>query len=317
LEEIILNPVISVVVPVYNEEEVINASYARLTAAAAGLGIPYELIFVNDGSRDKTLTMLEELRGADENVKIINFSKNFGHQAAITAGMEYSTGDAVVVIDADLQDPPEVIRRMVEKWREGYDVVYGKRIKRQGETAFKKISASLYYRVLRSMTNVDIPVDTGDFRLIDRKVCDTLTALRERNRFVRGLVSWVGFKQTSVEFVREERFAGETKYPLRKMIELSISGMASFSKKPLRFASFLGIFASAAGFIWLLILIFSRLAGGSPEGWAIAAAFMLFMQGLVFITIGIMGEYMGRIYDEVRGRPNYIVRETSGFDENK
>jgi len=305
------------VVPVYNEEEVLQVSYARLNGVLTGLGITYELIFINDGSRDRTPEMLRELSERDANVKVVFFSRNFGHQAAITAGMEYSSGDAVVVIDADLQDPPEVIPLMLEKWREGFDVVYGKRVKRHGETAFKKISARLFYRILRKMTVTDIPVDTGDFRLIDRKVCDTLTTFGERSRFVRGLVSWVGFKQTSVEFIREERFAGETKYPLRKMIELSISGMVSFSNKPLRLAAFFGLVSSASGFIWLLILLINSISGAQTEGWAVAVAIMLFTQGLVFITIGIMGEYMGRIYDEVRARPYYIVRDTLGFVEKK
>ncbi|MCL2702074.1 MAG: glycosyltransferase family 2 protein [Defluviitaleaceae bacterium] len=312
-----MRPVLSVVVPVYNEEEVLQVSYARLNGVLTGLGITYELIFINDGSRDRTPEMLRELSERDANVKVVFFSRNFGHQAAITAGMEYSSGDAVVVIDADLQDPPEVIPLMLEKWREGFDVVYGKRVKRHGETAFKKISARLFYRILRKMTVTDIPVDTGDFRLIDRKVCDTLTTFGERSRFVRGLVSWVGFKQTSVEFIREERFAGETKYPLRKMIELSISGMVSFSNKPLRLAAFFGLVSSASGFIWLLILLINSISGAQTEGWAVAVAIMLFTQGLVFITIGIMGEYMGRIYDEVRARPYYIVRDTLGFVEKK
>jgi len=311
-----LRPELSVVVPIYNEEEVLLVSYKRLVGVLDKIGLTYELIFVNDGSKDRTPELLAELADADSNVRVLNFSRNFRHQAAITAGMDYSEGDAVVVIDGDLQDPPEVIPQMVAKWREGYDVVYGKRIKRQGETAFKKVSASVFYRVLRSMTNVDIPADTGDFRLINRQVCDTLTALREHNRFVRGLVSWVGFKQTSVEFVREERYAGETKYPLRRMIELSISGMASFSKRPLQFASIAGLLASSTGFIWLLTMLFIWLFGGTPNGFAIVIAFVLFLQGLMFIFIGIMGEYIGRIYDEVRDRPNYIIRDTRGY-ENK
>ena len=311
-----MKPVISIVIPTYNEEAVLETSYKRLSEVLAGIEVLYELIFVDDASHDKTLEILEELHKADDRVKIVSFSRNFGQMAAITAGIEYSSGDAVVVIDADLQDPPEVIPLMVSKWREGYDVVYGKRIKRHGDSAFKKASAALYYRLLRTLTSasVDIPVDTGEFRLIDRKVCDTLNSLRERNRFMRGLVSWVGFKQTYVEFERLERFAGETKYSLRKMIELSINGITSFSNKPLRLASALGVFASVIGFIWLIILFFGFLFGRSAEGWVVVVAVVLLTQGIVFFTVGVMGEYLGRVYDEVKDRPNYIVKESSGFD---
>jgi len=311
-----MKPVISVVVPVYNEEAVLETTCERLSVVLAGLLVEYELIFVNDGSKDRTGEILEELRTNDERVKIVSFSRNFGHQAAITAGLEYSSGDAVVVIDADLQDPPEVIPLMVEKWREGYDVVYGKRIKRHGDTAFKKVSAKLFYRVLRRLSGVDIPVDTGEFRLIDRKVCDTFASLKERNRFVRGLISWVGFKQTFIEFEREGRFAGVTKYSLKKMIELSVNGITSFSNKPLRLAFFLGMFASAIGFIWLLVILIGMIFGRGAEGWTVAASLILVSQGFVFFTIGIMGEYLGRVYDEVKGRPSYVVKKADGFNDN-
>jgi dolichol-phosphate mannosyltransferase len=232
--------------------------------------------------------------------------------AAITAGMDYASGDAVIVIDADLQDPPEIIPKMVEKWREGYDVVYGKRSERRGESAFKKISAALYYRILKSISNIDIPVDTGEFRLIDRKVCDVMSGLKEHNRYMRGLVSWVGFRQCAVEFIRDERFAGKPKYNLKKMFELSINGFTAFSTKPLRLASLFGALFSAAGFIWLLWLIIGVI-GGSEPGWAVIASVILLTQGFLLIAIGILGEYIGRIYEESKARPRYIVKESKGF----
>ena len=232
--------VYSIIVPLYNEELVIDESYRRLKEVMDSIKENYEIVFVNDGSRDKTRDKAEEICENDENIKLINFSRNFGHQSAITAGMDLALGDAIIVIDADLQDPPEVILKMIEKWKEGYEVVYGKRIKREGETFFKKFTAKMFYRLLKSMTSVDIPVDTGDFRLIDRKVCDALISLPEKNRYVRGLVSWVGYKQTYVEFERQERFAGETKYPLKKMMKLAFDGITSLSYKPLVIAGYFG-----------------------------------------------------------------------------
>jgi glycosyltransferase involved in cell wall biosynthesis len=213
----------------YNEQEVIEVTYRRLKAVLDTLGETYEIVFVNDGSRDKTSEIVRGMCASDQKVKLVEFSRNFGHQIAVTAGMDHSSGRSVVLIDADLQDPPELIIDMVALWREGYDVVYGKRIERKGESWFKKMTASMFYRLLRSMTSVNIPVDTGDFRLMDRKVCDALSSMREQSRFIRGMVSWAGFKQTSVDYVRDERFAGETKYPLRKMLKLSLDAMTSFS----------------------------------------------------------------------------------------
>jgi polyisoprenyl-phosphate glycosyltransferase len=220
---------ISIVVPVYNEEAVVLESYRRLKAVMAAQKDSYELIFVNDGSRDATCDILRNICALDPQARLIDFSRNFGHQTAITAGMNFACGQAVVVIDADLQDPPEVIPAMIAKWREGFDVVYGRRAVRKGETLFKRFTSAAFYRVLQKLTDVDIPVDTGDFRLIDRKVCDALKSVKERNRYIRGIISWLGFKQTAVEFVREERFAGETKYPLRKMIRFAFDAIASFS----------------------------------------------------------------------------------------
>ncbi|WP_084284247.1 glycosyltransferase [Clostridium lundense] len=225
--------VYSVVVPLFNEEFVIDESYKRLKQVMDSTKENYEIVFINDGSKNRTIYKVESICKNDEKIKLINFSRNFGHQAAITAGMDLALGEAVIVIDADLQDPPEVMLKMIKKWKEGYEVVYGKRIKRQGETFFKKFTAKMLYKILKSLTTTDIPVDTGDFRLIDRKVCDAMISFPEKNRYVRGLVSWVGYKQTCVEFVRQERFAGDTKYPLKKMMKLALDGITSFSYKPL------------------------------------------------------------------------------------
>lgn len=309
----------SIVIPAYNEELVIEESYKRLKAVMDTTEEDYELIFVNDGSRDKTREILSALCEKDANVRMIDFSRNFGHQTAITAGMDNSSGQAVVVIDADLQDPPEVILEMIKKWKEGYDVVYGKRSKRKGETFFKLFTAKVFYRFLKSMTNVDIPVDTGDFRLIDRKVCDELSALTEKNRYVRGLVSWVGFKQTDVTYVREERFAGETKYPLKKMIKFALDGLTAFSYKPLKLSSFLGTLLSVGSIIWLIVSVILKYAlSVDIPGWACAISLPLFFNGLIMMMLGIMGEYIGRIYDESKNRPLYIIKEKKGFkDENK
>lgn len=306
----------SIVVPLYNEELVIAETYKRLTQVMQTADGEYELVFVNDGSRDKTENMAREIVEHDPRVKLINFSRNFGHQTAITAGMDNSTGQAVVVIDADLQDPPEVILQMIERWKEGYDVVYGKRTVRKGETIFKKATAKIFYRFLSAMTNIDIPVDTGDFRLLDRKVIDAMGRLTEKNRYVRGLVSWVGFKQASVEYVREERFAGETKYPLKKMLRFAGDAITSFSYKPLKLAGYLGYTVSFLSFLYLLYVIIRKLViGDFGAGWASTVAISLFFNGIILIVLGIMGEYIGRIYDECKNRPLYIISEKVGFDE--
>lgn len=305
----------SVIIPAYNEEEVISESYRRLTDVMKNCGGEYELIFVNDGSRDKTADILKVIASDDNHVKVLDFSRNFGHQVAISAGLDYATGDAVAVIDADLQDPPEVILQMIEKWREGFDVIYGKRVKRKGETFFKKITAKIFYRFMRCMTDVDIPVDTGDFRLMDKKVCDVMRSLTEKNRYVRGLVSWVGFKQTAVEYVREERFAGETKYPLKKMIKFASDGIISFSFKPLKLAQYLGFFTSAMSFIYLIVVIAQKFLGYTVDGWASILAVSLIFNGIILMMLGIIGEYIGRIYDEAKGRPLYIVKDAIGFDK--
>ncbi len=304
----------SIVVPSYNEEAVIGVTYNRLKKVMDSAKESYEIIFVNDGSRDRTASILKSICSKDSNIKLISFSRNFGHQIAITAGMENSGGKAVVVIDADLQDPPEVILEMIEKWKQGYEVVYGKRLKRNGESFFKKLTAKLYYRTLKSMTEVDMPLDTGDFRLIDRKVCDALCSAHEHNRYVRGLISWLGFKQTAVEFVREERFAGETKYPLKKMLKLASDGITSFSYKPLKIAIFLGVVISAASFIFLLAALFGKFFFNATISFFMLAVMLsLLLNGLMFMMLGIIGEYIGRIYDEAKGRPLYIISERNGF----
>lgn len=300
----------SVIVPMFNEEEVIATTFSRLKEVMDRTGELYELIFVNDGSRDASAQIVSNLAKQNKEVVLIDFSRNFGHQVAITAGMDYARGQAVIIIDADLQDPPEVMLQMIEKWKEGYEVVYGKRIKRKGETWFKKSTAKIFYRLLNTLTNVDIPTDTGDFRLIDRKVCDALKGLKEKNRFVRGLISWIGFRQTSVEFVREERFAGETKYPLNRMIKFAMDGITSFSYKPLRIATYIGFFISSISFVYLLIVLYQRLFTDSTTvGWSSIVAINLFFNGIILILLGVIGEYIGRIYEESKGRPLYIVKD--------
>lgn len=309
----------SVIVPMYNEEEVIPETYRRLTKVMDDINESYEIIFINDGSRDNTKAMLSELCKTDKRVKMIDFARNFGHQIAITAGMDYAAGDCMVIIDGDLQDPPELIPDMIEIWRSGFDVVYGKRKSRQGETFFKKFTAKIFYRLLGKLTDVDIPVDTGDFRLIDRKVCEVLKQLPERSRYVRGLMSWVGFKQTAIEFERSERFAGETKYPLKKMLKLAMDGIMSFSYKPLRIASYLGTFLSLASFLYLIFVLLQKLIfpESAQSGWASIIAVSLFFNGIILLMLGIIGEYIGRIYDEAKGRPLYIISELKNMEDRK
>ena len=305
----------SIIIPVYNESEVIRETYNRLLTVMNQTKQSYELIFVNDGSTDTTAAIIREFIAKDKNVKLIDLSRNFGHQIAISAGMDSASGDAIVIIDADLQDPPEVILQMIEKWKEGYEVVYGKRIKRKGESFFKNITAKLYYRLLKQMTSVDIPVDTGDFRLIDKKVREVFLTLTEKNRYVRGLISWAGFKQTAVEYVRDERFAGTTKYPLKKMIKFALDGITSFSNKPLKLAIYTGMALSALSFIYLLVVVIQKLFTYTTIiGWASIIAVYLFFNGIILMFLGIIGEYIGRIYEEAKNRPLYVIREKIGFD---
>jgi polyisoprenyl-phosphate glycosyltransferase len=309
---------LSLIIPIFNEEAIIDELDSRLRAMLGEVerahSLEWEVVFVDDGSRDRSLEMLRALSEREPRYKLISFSRNFGHQLAITAGVDRAEGDAVVVMDADLQDPPEVVQAMVARWREGYDVVYGVREKRRGETLFKKATAALFYRTLRSMTGVDIPVDTGDFRLMSRPVVVVMRGLRERNRFVRGLVAWVGFKQTSVVYERHERFAGTTKYPLRKMIKFALDGITSFSTLPLRFAIWLGalsgVLAVAVG-IWAIYTKF--FVNGVVPGWTTILVFSAFTSSVQLIMIGVMGEYLGRAYEELKGRPLYIVAEERNF----
>ncbi|GKX65419.1 glycosyltransferase family 2 protein [Inconstantimicrobium mannanitabidum] len=311
-----LDKLISIIVPMYFEEEVAQECYNRLTKVMKESQLNYELIFVNDGSTDKTLPILKEIALKDERAKVISFSRNFGHQNAVTAGIFAATGDALVIIDADLQDPPELIPDLVAKWQEGYDVVYAKRKQRKGETWFKLFTAKCFYKFLHSMSEVEIPKDTGDFRLIDRKVGEVFKNMPERNRFIRGMMSWVGFKQYAFEYERQERFAGSTKYPLKKMLKFASDGIIAFSSKPLKMISYLG---GITIFISIILLIYSliiRIIGVNAQpGWtSIIVAISLF-SGVQLLSLGIIGQYIARIYDESKNRPLYIVDEKINFEE--
>ncbi len=307
----------SVIIPMYNEEEVILESYRRLDNVMRPLGEEYELIFVNDGSRDRTMEIMLDVAKKDPHVKIVDFARNFGHQTAVTAGMKYSSGDAVVIIDADLQDPPELIPGMIEKWKEGYEVVYGKRLKREGETKFKLVTAKAFYKLINSLSGNMIPMDTGDFRLIDRAVVDAMNSMPEHNRFLRGMGSWVGFRQYAYEYKRDERWAGTTKYPLKKMIKLAKDGIISFSSKPLELLSVLGCVSIGVCFLWLLVLIILAICSVFFRQWQLIVAFMGIFAGIILIGMGILGEYIGRIYDEAKGRPLYTVLRTVNFEDKK
>ena len=307
----------TVIIPVYNEERVIDICWKRVTAVMKSLNEPYEIIFVNDGSRDNSKQLLTDLSELDYHIHIICFSRNFGHQVAITAGMDHAKGDAIIVIDADLQDPPEIIPQMISKWKQGFHVVYGKRKKRTGETLFKKVTAKVFYRLLRFLTDIEIPLDTGDFRLIDRKVCEALKHLPEKNRYIRGLISWLGFKQTFIEFVREERLAGETKYPLGKMLKFAADGVTSFSAKPLKLATVSGLLVSAVSFCYLTYVFYLKIfTDKTIVGWSSLMAVNLFFYGFILIILGIFGEYIGRIYNENQNRPLYIIDEYINFTKS-
>jgi glycosyltransferase involved in cell wall biosynthesis len=303
-------PTVSLVLPIFNEEDVIPELARRLREWLGELGESYEVVFVNDGSRDRSYEMLEELAEAEPRYKIISFARNFGHQVAITAGVDHATGQAVVVMDADLQDPPEVVTEMIAKWRSGYDVVYAVRGKRLGETWFKRFTAAAFYRVLRPMIGISIPLDAGDFRLMSRAVVTALGSMRETHRFVRGMVAWVGFRQTEVRYDRPGRFAGETKYPLRKMLKFAVDAVTSFSIVPLRFAILFGLLAGLfAGSVaaWALL---TKLFGRVVPGWTTLMMVTALGFSAQFLMIGILGEYVGRIYEEIKRRPLYIVDRT-------
>lgn len=312
------HPRYSIIAPVFNEEGNLHELYRRIKETLDTTGEPWELVLVNDGSRDRSAEIMRELHAADPRVKIIEFAKNFGHQLAVTAGLDYARGDAVVIIDADLQDPPSVILQMIDKWKEGYEIVYAVRAERKGETWFKEFTAKLFYRIIYRITDIDIPLDTGDFRLIDRRAVDTLKSMRERHRFIRGMTSWIGFRQTGVKYVREERFAGETHYPFRKMFKFALDAITGFSYLPLQMATYVGFAIAGISAIAALAVIYARLFLTSQAffGQATTLVAVLFLGGIQLITLGIIGEYLGRIYDEVKQRPLYVVREAQGFEED-
>ncbi|MEM8919704.1 MAG: glycosyltransferase family 2 protein [Pseudomonadota bacterium] len=306
---------ISIIVPCYNEEEVISETLAQLTALSdSQAAYDFELIFVDDGSADTTLAMLREAATRDTRIKILSFARNFGHQIAVTAGIDAAEGDAVVLIDADLQDPPATVVEMIAKWREGYDVVYGTRTSRPGESRFKLWTAGGFYRILNGLSEVPIPLDTGDFRLMGRNVVEVLKGMPERHRFVRGMVSWVGFNQLALPYERAERFAGTSKYPLRKMVAFATDGILSFSAKPLRFAVGMGLFAAGLALLGIIYVLALRLFTSVwVEGWTAIMIALLFLGGVQLLSLGVLGEYVGRIHSEVKQRPLYIVQEKIGF----
>lgn len=307
-------PVHSVVVPVYEEAEGIAAFHSRMTEVMSALDDPYEIVYVDDGSTDGSWGCLKAIADSDDRVRLVRFSRNFGHQLAITAGHDHASGEIVITIDSDLQDPPEVVPEMIERWRDGADIVYGVRAERQGETQFKKASASLFYRMLRGLSDVDIPVDVGDFRLLSRRAVDALRSMPEHHRYVRGMVAWLGFPAATVNYVRAPREVGETKYPLKKMLKFATDGLVAFSVRPLRIATWIGLLTSTVAFGAAIFLVVARLTGFIPvvEGWTSLAVLVLLLSGVQLVTIGALGEYVGRIYTEAQGRPLYVVSETSG-----
>ena len=311
---------VSVIVPMYYEEEVAEECYKRLKKVLEGLSEKYlyEIIFINDGSKDKTLNILENIAQDNKNVKVISFSRNFGHQCAVTAGLKYITGDAIVIIDADLQDPPELIPEMLKLWEDGNEVIYGKRKSREGESKFKLLTASMFYKTLNALSDVEIPKDTGDFRLVDRKVVEVINSLPEHNKFLRGLFSWVGFKQIPFEYERKERVAGKTKYPLSKMLKLAQDGIFSFSTKPLRIVGTMGIISILISIIILIYSILSYIFNWNDlaSGWTSMMVTMTFLGGMILISLWMIGEYVGRIYDETKRRPEYIIEETININKD-
>ena len=309
-----MNKLLSLIVPVFNEEEVLPVSYARMSAAMQALtGYDYEIIYVNDGSRDGTMKQLRAIAKKHKEVRVISFSRNFGHQLAVTAGMDNARGDALIIIDADLQDPPEVIAELVKAWENGADIAYGKRLKREGETVFKKLTAFCYYRLLNAMSAYPIPLDTGDFRLLDKKVADVFLKMREHNRFLRGMSGWMGFDAVPVEYVRHERQAGKTKYTLKKMLRLAFDGILGFSYKPMSLALYAGAALGVTGMLGLIaLIIIAATIGCAPWLWAVDG--LVLINALTLAAIGVQGAYLNRIYDEVRGRPLYIAAETINLD---
>ena len=308
---------LSIVVPCYNEEEVLRETISQLSVACASLrNLQVEMIFVDDGSRDRTRQLLKEHASKDLRIKVIGLARNFGHQVAVTAGLDAANGHAVVIIDADLQDPPELIQQMVHKWREGFDVVYGARAERPGESAFKRVTAKCFYRLLNRISEVPIPLDTGDFRLMSRYVVDALRAMPERDRFVRGLVSWVGLRQAALPYNRARRFAGRSHYPLMKMVRFATDGILSFSSSPLQISVCLGVICAFLAIAGILYALFLRLFTSTwVEGWTAMMIALLSLGAVQLLSIGILGEYVGRIYNEIKRRPLYVVEEYVGYDD--
>ncbi|HOW92671.1 MAG TPA: glycosyltransferase family 2 protein [Anaerolineaceae bacterium] len=305
-----MKPVFSIIAPVYNEICCLDALVERVADVMDQTGEDWELVLVDDGSTDGSTEKIRELAGGNTRVRPVIFARNFGHQIAVTAGLDYSRGDAVVIIDADLQDPPEVILDLIQKWREGYEVVYAQRSEREGETWFKRITASIFYRTIFRITDVKIPLDTGDFRLLDRKVVNVMNTMRERHRFLRGMSAWVGFRSIGVPYKRAARFAGTTKYPFKKMLKLALTAVTSFSYVPLQIAMWIGFLSAGIAILAIPVVIILRLVGSQFFfGQATTLIAVLFLGGVQLISLGILGEYVGRIYDEVKGRPLYIVSE--------
>ena len=309
-----MESMLSLIVPVYNEEEVLEVSFQRMDEVMRNIGYPYEIIYVNDGSRDGSMRILRQIAAENPQVKVRSFSRNFGHQLAVTCGMDAAVGDALIIIDVDLQDPPEVIEDMVRAWEDGADIAYGKRVKREGETFMKKFTAKCYYRLLKAMSANEIPLDTGDFRLIDRKVADVFLKMREHNRFLRGMSAWMGFEAVPIEFVRNERFAGKTKYTLKKMLRLAMDGIINFSDRPLTLCGGFGAGVSILSLIGFLTLIILCCCGVPVAGWLWAFLGLTLLHGIGFLFLGIQGAYMNRMYDELKDRPLYIVAEDINFD---
>ena len=305
---------LSVVIPIYNEEDNIMLLHSRLSAVLAGMQIGYELLFINDGSRDRSIQLLKDLAAKDPRVKYIDFSRNFGHQVAVSAGLDNTSGEAVVIMDADLQDPPELIPQLYQKYRDGYEVVYARRRSREGESWFKKFTARLFYRMLSYLSTVDIPLDTGDFRIIDHKVVEVLRNMPEKSKFLRGQISWIGFRQTFLEYDRQERHAGVTNYPFKKMLKFALDGITGFSDLPLRFVTWFGLAVTAFGFLMTIYVLYSRfILQDYVEGWSSLMITVLFLGGVQMIAIGIIGEYLSRIHSNVRNRPLYIIREKNFY----
>ncbi len=311
------SPTYSIVVPVFNEAETLAELHRRLSELMDQLDGPCELILVNDGSSDGSGGIMMGLAESDKRVKVVDLSRNFGHQIAVSAGLDHASGQAAIIMDADLQDPPEVALEMAAKWREGYEVVYAVRERREGESWFKRASAAVFYRLLRRLTETDIPLDTGDFRLVDRKALDTVLRMPERHRFLRGMFAWVGFRQIGVPFKRADRYAGKTKYPLRKMIKLAADGVLGFSNEPLRLGMRLGFVVAGGAVLYGIAMALLKLFGiWAASGWTSLIVVITFLGGIQLMVIGAIGEYLGRVYDEVRDRPLYIVREIRGFDDD-